>query len=425
MNLRKILLISRREYLYNFRRRSYLFTAFVLPLISVGAMALVFALLTQSMEDTSGFKAIGIVDNAHVLVDQAGNPTVKLPALFRVEPSAEQAAAELKDKTIDGYYVLPANYLNTGRVDAYNRPDPVLSEGVHDKLTETIKLALANHLGDPALAARLQDPLKYLSIYKLGSTQKLEPSALMSAFLVPVIFGLLIFMSIMSTSQFLMSGMAEEKENRMMELFVTSTRPSEMLWGKLLGLGALGLTQIVVWGVVGLAYGSTQGTNAGQLLSNLQITPGFLAMAVAYFVLGYFLFGAVMAGIGAIVNAEQEGRQMAGILSLVGVLPFVMSFSYLTDPNGTAPVLLSLFPFTAPVGMILRASWATVSGSDILLSLAILGVSVLVMIWIAARLFRLGMLSYGKRLGIRDIVRAIREGRRSIVTASQRKEAST
>jgi ABC-2 type transport system permease protein len=379
--------------------------------------------LAQTLGSTSGFKAVGIVDKAHILVDQSGNPTVK-PPLFRIIPTEEQAAAQLKGKSIDGYYVLPADFAATGHIDAYNRADPVLTEGVHDALDATIKLALANRVGDPALVARLQDPLKNLSIYKIGSTQKLEESALMSVFLVPIIFGLLVFMSIMTTSQFLMSGMVDEKENRMMELFVTSARPSEMLLGKLLGLGALGLAQILVWGVVGLAYATTQGTNVGQLLANFQITPDFLLMLIAYFVLGYLLFGAVFAGIGASVNAEQEGRQMAGILSLLGILPFMLAATYLTDPNGPVPRILSLFPFTAPVGMILRVSWSTVPSGEILLSLGILALSVLITIWVAARVFRLGMLNYGKRLGIRDIVRAIREGRRTIVTSSQPKGVS-
>jgi ABC-2 type transport system permease protein len=416
MNLRKIYLIARREYLHNFRRRSYLFTAFILPLISIGAMTLVFGLLTQTMEDTSSFKAVGIVDHAQILVDESGAPTVNLPPLFRIIATDDLAAARLRDKTLDGYYVIPANYATTGRVDAYNRPDPVLTEGVHGRLQETIKLALANRLGDPLLAARLRAPLKELSIYRLGSTQKLEETALMSAFLVPTVFGLLVFMSITITSQFLMSGLVEEKENRMMEVFATSTRPSEMLWGKLLGLGALGLTQIVVWGVVGLGYASSQGTSVERLLANFQLSPGFLVMAVAYFILGYLLFGAVMSGIGAAVNAEQEGRQLASILSMLGVLPFLLAVTYLTDPNGVAPRLLSLFPFTAPVGMILRASWATVSTGEILLSLAIMAATVLLTIWLAARIFRLGMLNYGKRLGVRDIIRAIREGHQNIVS---------
>jgi ABC-2 type transport system permease protein len=424
MNLRKIWLIARREYLFNFRRRSYLFTAFALPLIIVVVMVLIIGLLTETMENTSSFKAVGIVDKAGVLLDSAGVPTVKLPELFRLESSEEQASADLQSHAIDGYYVLPADYLRSGRIDVYNRANLALTEGVNSALTSTIKLALASRVGDPALVERIQDPLKALAVYKVGSSQKLDETSVMSVFIVPTIFGLLVFMSVTVTSQFLMSGMVEEKENRMMELFVTSTRPSEMLWGKLLGLGALGLTQIVVWTLFGVVFASTRGTDIGQTLANLQLTPGFLLMGLAYFILGYLLFGSVMSGIGALVNAEQEGRQLSGILGTVGVIPFMLSFSYLTDPNGPIPRVLSLIPFTAPVGMILRVSWAVVPPGEILISLGIMALSVVGTIWLSARLFRLGMLNYGKRLGLRDVIRAIRERRQAIVSRAQRKEAS-
>lgn len=424
MNLRKIWLIARREYLFNFRRRSYLFTAFALPLIIVVVMVLVIGLLTETMESTSSFKAVGIVDKAGVLSDSAGVPTVKLPQLFRLEASEEQASADLQSHAIDGYYVLPADYLRSGRIDVYNRANLALTEGVNSALTSTIKLALASRVGDPALVERIQDPLRALAVYKVGSSQKLDETSVMSVFIVPTIFGLLVFMSVTVTSQFLMSGMVEEKENRMMELFVTSTRPSEMLWGKLLGLGALGLTQIVVWTLFGVVFASTRGTDIGQTLANLQLTPGFLLMGLAYFILGYLLFGSVMSGIGALVNAEQEGRQLSGILGTVGVIPFMLSFSYLTDPNGPIPRVLSLIPFTAPVGMILRVSWTVVPPGEILISLGIMALSVVGTIWLSARLFRLGMLNYGKWLGLRDVIRAIREGRQAIVSRAQRKEAS-
>ncbi len=419
MNLRKIWLIARREYIFNFRRRMYLFTAFGVPVISIGAMVLVMSVFTQSLEDTSSFKVVGIVDQAGVLADKTGAPTVTLPGLFQLIPSEEQAQARLKDGSLDGYYVIPADFVSTGRIDAYNRANLPLTEGVNGRLDETIKLALGTRLGDTSLAARLKDPLKDVSIYRIGSPQKLDESALIGTFLVPIIFGLLIFMSIITTSQFLMSGMAEEKENRMMELFVTSSRPSEMLWGKLLGLGALGLTQLLVWAAIGLGFATTRGLDLGQALASLQITPELVFLSVTYFILGYLLFGAVMVGIGASVDAEQEGRQIAGILSMFGVLPFLASTFYIMDPNGPIPRILGLFPFTSPVGMVLSISWTNVSTQEVILSLAILVVSVVVVIWLSARIFRLGMLSYGRRLRVRDIIQAFREGRQSIVTASK------
>jgi ABC-2 type transport system permease protein len=423
MNLRKVFLIAKREFLFNFRRRSFLFTAFGVPLITLGAMVIILTLFTQQLESTSGFKAIGIVDKANVLIDEAGNPTITLPSLFRLVATEEQAAAALRSGAIDGYYVLPADYLRRARIDAYNRQSLALNEGAEDALEKVVKTALAAKVGDPGLAERIQDPVKNLSIYRVGYSQRLDSTALIANFFVPTIFALVIFMAITVTSQFLMSGMAEEKENRMMELFVTSTRPSEMLWGKILGLGALGLTQIVVWGGFGLAFAATRGSDVMQVLAGFQVTPGMLAMMLAYFVLGYALFGAIMAGIGASVNAEQEGRQISGILGTIGVLPFMLFFFYFIDPNGPVPVIMSMVPFTSPVGMILRVFWADVPVSEILISLGILALSVVVMIWLAGRVFRIGMLNYGRRLGVRDIFRAIRDRRRSMITAGQPSKA--
>jgi len=424
MNLHKIWLIAKREFTYNFQRRSFLFTAFVLPLISITGIGIVMSLLTGAMEDISAFKRVGIVDQAGVFVDSTGKIIADPPVPFQIVETAAQADADLKSRALDGYYILPPDFMRTGRIDAYNRQSLALTQGLHDKLDEVIKQALATRLGDPLLADRLQDPLQNLSIYRSGSPQKLDQSALISSFLVPMLFGLLVFMTILVTSQFLMSGMVEEKENRMMELLITSSSPGEMLWGKLLGLGALGLSQIIIWGVFGIVIGSTRGISFGQVLASLQISPGFLILLVLYFMLGYLLFGAVMSGIGASVNAEQEGRQISGILSMFGVIPFWLIFTYVTDPNGVVPTILSLFPFTAPVGMILRLSWTTVPPLQIVLSLVIMVLAVIVMMWLAGRVFRLGMLSYGKRIGVRDIIRAFREGRQTIVTVSHPKESS-
>lgn len=425
MNFRKIWLIARREYLTNFRRRSYLFTAFGVPLLTIIILAVVFGLIQSAVEDISGFKAIGIVDNAGIFTDPAGAPRIGLTKPFVLVASEEQARADLQALKLDGYYVLPADFITSGRIDAFNRPTLGLTEGASNKMDELLKKALSQSLNDPALATRLQSPLKDISYYRLGNPQKLEETALIASFIVPLLVGMLIFVSLMTTSQFLMSGLVEEKENRMMEVFATSSRPSEMLWGKILGLGALGLTQMLIWAVFALGVAIVRGgVNFGQILSNLQITPDYLVIILIYSILGYLLFGTVMAGIGAASNAEQESRQVAGLLTIPALLPMMLSFSFIENPYGALPRFFSLFPITAPVGMILRASWSTVPIGDVIISLFLLILCIIGVVWISARVFRIGMLSYGKRLGVRDIIRAFREGRRSLVvtlTPTQRK----
>src|SRR5258708_21987249 len=131
-----------------------------------------------------------------------------------------------------------------------------------------------------------------------------------------------------------MAGLTDEKENRMMEMFITSVRPTEILWGKILGLGALGLTQMLIWAVVGVIYALTRGSvDVVKLLSSLQLTPGYFLLFAAYFVLGYLSIASIMFGIGASVNAEQESRQFGGDPCLVSALAPGRSFTLFILPN--------------------------------------------------------------------------------------------
>ncbi|MFN8419189.1 MAG: ABC transporter permease [Anaerolineae bacterium] len=209
----------------------------------------------------------------------------------------------------------------------------------------------------------------------------------------------------------------------MMEMFLTSARPTEMLWGKVLGLGALGITQLLIWGGIGLGITAAQGTlDIQRTLANYSITPSYILLLLVFFLLGYLIYGTLMAGLAALVNAEQEGRQYAGIFSLLLMVPIFFIVQFLQSPNTGTPRFLSLFPLTSPTAMIMRASWGTVDAGEIALSIGLLIVSIIAIIWIAARLMRLGMLNYGKKLGPREIIRGLLEGR-TIVTARDQKES--
>ncbi len=411
MSLHKIWLIARREYLFNVRRRSYLFTVFVIPIISFGFSALSTGFANNQLDDQGNYKHVGVVDQANVL------SAITLPVPFEKVASADQAAAALKAGTLDLYYVLPANYLSTGNIDSYSHAS--VAAGLDPAFQKLVREGLAAKLNDPLTVTRIEDPLPKVQIYKPGGTHAYDQSVLFNSIFVPLIFGMLLFLSTTTTSQFLMSGVVEEKENRMMELLSTSSRPSEMLWGKILGLGALGLTQILIWLLLILGIATvTSSFNLADMLANLQITPSLLVLIFAYFLLGYLLLSAIMAGIGASVNAEAESRQIAGIISFISIVPFVLFISFLADPNGSLPVLASLIPLTSPLSMIMRVSLTTVPSEQIVLSLIILAMTDVLAIWIAARVFRLGMLSYGKRLGIRDVVRAIRGGQHVLTTTT-------
>jgi ABC-2 type transport system permease protein len=426
MHLNKIFLIAKREYWVNFRRRSFLFTAFVMPLITFGALALVFSLLNQTLEDVSSFKKVGIVDQAGIFTAPDGKLVITLPDPFVMIESEAQAAADLQSKALDAYYVVPADFMRAGStIQSYQRRDLPLTDVIGDRLTTVVKEALLAPLDNPNLTKRVSNPLQDVKIFRTGVDQELDESALFGSFFVPFIFMMLVFSAIMTTSQFVLSGLAEEKENRMMEVFMTSARPTEMLWGKVLGLGALGLSQLLIWGLLSVVVGTAQGSfDLGRTLANYSIGPSYLLTLLLFFVLGYLFYGTLMGGLGALANAEQEGRQYAGIFSMIAISPIFFLVAFLENPNGAVPQFLSLFPFTSPIAMIVRMSWGTVPPEQFILSVALLMVGIVVVIWVSARLMRMGMLNYGKHLNLREIISGLIEGRR-IITARDQHEPET
>lgn len=408
--MRKIWLIARREYWYNFRRRSFLFTAFGVPLFTFFMMFVVFAISNTTLTGTGQLGNIGYVDQGGVLAD-----AVEKPEEYQAFPDLESAHAALLDGSIGAYFVLPADFLKTGVVEAYTLES--VPDGIENQFTDFVQANLA-HLAPPELPLeRLRNPLD-LTVIELGTGAELSGTdAFLGRFMSPLIFSLIFLMAVNTTSQFLMSGVVEEKESRMMEVLITSCTPLEMLWGKVLGLGALGLTQVVLWGIGGALLIQSQPESA--FLQSLYLDPGYLAIGLVYLVLGYFLVASIMAGIGAVVTAEQEGRQFASVITLAAVLPYLLIMLFMQNPNDAVPVALSLFPLTAPIAMLLRIPMGPVPGWQVILSMVLLAAACLLTVWVAAQVFRIGLLMYGKRLSLREIVAAIRQGRRSMLTTSQ------
>lgn len=213
-------------------------------------------------------------------------------------------------------------------------------------------------------------------------------------------------MATQTTSGYLMHGVSEEKSNRIMEILITSVKPMELLLGKILGLGALGLTQLLVWLVAGMVLLNV--AESADVVRGVTLPPDLIVLALAYFLVGYFLFASVMAGMGAIAGSEQESRQYAGIFSLVTVIPFFFITQILFQADSPIALALTLIPFTAPLTVILRASLGGLPAWQLAASFAILLLTTLGMAWASARIFRWGLLMYGKRPTPRELWRVVR-----------------
>lgn len=398
--MNKLWLVARREYLFNLRRRSFLFAVFGVPLFTFFIWFVVFAVIAKTEDDIQKLGKVGYVDAVGVLA--APIPSKDNPDLYLAFADEDSARAALDAKSIGAYFKISDDYMKTGDVEIYS------FTGIPSLLKDDIEaFLLANLSRDlaPDSVKRIENPVE-LTIRLNDSGRTITEANFPALFFIPLIFALVFMMSSGVTSGFLMNGVVEEKTNRIMEILITSITPMELLLGKIIGLGALGLTQLVVWGVAGgLLIGYGQAIPA---LSGLSFPTDLALVFVVYFLLSYFLIASLMAGIGAIAGSEQESRQYSSVISLIFVIPFFFIATFITDPGGTLPTVLTLIPFTAPMTALLRLGLSTVPAWQIIASLVILLVTTVLIVWASARVFRWSLLLYGKRWTPRELWHVIR-----------------
>lgn len=410
--MHRLLLVAKREYLHNVRQPSFLFAALGMPLLLVVIFGISIFFAMRSGEGIreridAGEYRLGFVDLAGLIPDDIqaqgfSEQQVRNPAMFIRFESVSAARSALDDREIDAYFVVAADYMQTGNVELVSY-DTDTTMPLQRPISGLLNASLSRELNGELPVERITNPIasQGLSIFTLDTGREVDQRTIPTLIGLPFFFAVVFTLATQITSGFLMSGLVEEKSNRIMEVLVTSISPMQMLSGKILGLGALGLTQLVVWvGGAGVVF--VLGRNL-PVLENAVFPFDLLLVAVVYFILGYFLTAAIMAGIGAVVGSEQESRQYAGIISLVQFVPYFFLVQFLTNPDGFAPVFLSIFPFTSPMGMILRFGLTTVPMWQLALSVGLLLLTTLGTAWLAARFFHWGLLMYGKRFSLRTV----------------------
>lgn len=397
--------VASYEFLSNLKKPSFLFTAFGVPVLVMVIWAVVFTLVVDdgALEDVGD---IGIVDTAGILSAEV-SPTDYFPQGIIPYATTEEAQAQLDEGVIGIYVVVPQDYLMRGKVQVYRYGSvpPVFRDALEDYLAQNVSWQVA---GKSIAPQRLNDPAEVTTIVQ-DTGRVMNESALILLILTPMVFVIVFMMATQLSAGYLMSSIVEEKSNRIIELFITSVTPMQLLAGKVIGLGALGLVQLGAWlcvAIVALAL-----SDRLPFLADLYIPTDLLVLSVVYFILSYLLSSAIMAAIGVIVGTEEESRQYASVLSLVTILPFFFIVQFFENPNGTIPVILTLFPMTSGITSILRLGYGGLPMEQMVASLLILTLTTLLVIWASAKIFRWGTLMYGKKPNLREIVQIIRSAR--------------
>lgn len=410
MNWRKVWIVARREYATNVRRAGFLIMTFFVPLI--GAGTLIFGAFFSGQAQQLGNFLVDQVDPTQKrigVVDYTGYFTPILPAYrerFLPFEEESQAEAALIAEEVSAVMIIGEDYLDTGNVTVVTTGSSFNAAAVSDSYT--VRAFMVDHLlegrVEPAFRARAADPLDIQPrvISSEGETEGEGRWGFIFTFVIPYVLAILLVMAIFSSSGYLLQSVAQEKESRVIEIIVSSIRPAELMAGKVIGLGALGLTQVAVWILTAVGFsGGAVGLLA--VVGAATIPTRVLALGVVYYVLGFILYAVLMAGVGALGATMQESQQLAGIFSLLAAIPYMISGFLFTNPNALIARVLSFFPLTAPTMMMLRLPLTEVPWVDVVGSIGVLLVSIPLALWGSARLFRVGLLIYDKRPALKEI----------------------
>lgn len=412
-DLRDMFVIARREFLERVRSKWFAVITVLGP-IGMVAMVLVPALIAGQGAD--GAK-VEIVDRSGVI----GKPLFDKLAQARWKPAVVPAETpdriemdRIRDHKINGFVTIPADALGGGQIlyRGDNASSQVVQVTLHQLVSQVVQAERGKLAGIPQdkLDAVLARP-NFDAQHTNGET---EGASGMASFLIAYMLAFILYMVITLYGVGVMRSVVQEKTSRVMELMVATVKPRSLMAGKILGVGGAGLVQITVWlamGAITLAYreqilGAFGVTGAGPALPSIAF--GEVAIVLVYFILGFFFYASIYAAVGAMVSSEQDTQQVqmpVTMLLVIGVLCLQMISN---DPRGSASAIMTMVPFWSSMLMPMRYVLGGATLGEVAISIAILVVSTVLIARAAAKIYRVGVLMYGKRPGVRELIRWLR-----------------
>lgn len=398
--MKKLLQIAWSEYKRRAAQRSFIIIL-ILPLLLI-AVAGAAGFVSASATINSDRGAIGYVDPANALERAVLPPSDADNTFVRFENDGDARAA-LEAKQIIGYYVLQNDFTETGRAQFFywqNEP----GNSVRRAFEWFARTALVDG-NDPLITQRLLNGTTFNTRTPDNSRTFNENNPI--TIILPLFMAILFIIALFSGASYLLEAVVDEKENRTIEIVVTSVTPFQLMGGKIIGLAGVGLTQIGVW-LTGMSLALTLLRDQVDFLKDAALDPWFIVLALTLMILQYLVYGAIMAGIGSMVVDQKQGQSLSTPFTMVAMTPLFFLAVIMFDPNGTLSIILSLFPLTAPLALLLRYGMTSVPLWQIGLAIGLQALTALGAMWLAARIFRIGMLRFGQRVSFSEIAASIR-----------------
>ncbi|HUV37380.1 MAG TPA: ABC transporter permease [Patescibacteria group bacterium] len=417
--MKKLLKVARREYLERVKKKSFLIGTILGPIL-MGGMILVPGLIFRYSPERQ--EHIAIVDLSQslydgleeALVDTLEGGVMKFE-LREVRASGgeldevkKRLNAEVETDIIDGYLVVPEDIIDNGKATFYGKRVGNIKgisriQGALSNVVIAHRLAGAGMDYDEVtgMVKRVDLDTKML---KEGKEKEGEFDLL---YISSFIFIMMLYMTILLWGVAVQRSIIEEKNNRVIEVLLSSLRASDLLGGKILGVGSVGLTQYAIWAVFAVAL-SMYGMKIGGFSQLSVFSMTTLVFFIIYYLLGFLFYATLFASIGSVCNSDQEAQQLQTPVVMCLVFTIIIPMAIIQNPDGVFATIVSLIPFFAPIVMFMRINVLTPPAWQIALSIAILIVSIFIAGKLAAKIFRVGILMYGKRPSLPEIIKWLR-----------------
>ena len=386
----------------NIRRRSWLIITGLVPAILL--ILLIVVPIVRSLADDDGEpNPIGYVDLSGELSE------ADFPNLTRFD-TRQGGIDAIVAGDIEDLFIVPADFLESGDAEWLSQSSGIFAgKGNRNRFAFFLTVSLIAESLDQSMLDRVIAGADYVRVH-VGEDGSISPDDDdgLNQFAVPLIFTILLMMSIYIGSGALLESVSEEKENRMVDVLLTSVSPLSLMAGKILALGTTSLVQTFVW-IASIAIIGPQIIDQIPNAAELEIEPWTLAYLSLFFIAGFFLFSVILAGIGSATTSAKEAGPITAIVIVPTGIPLWFVNVILGAPDGGLARVLSFIPFTAPSAMMLRIGSGDVSNAEILASLAVTVLAGVMMLFVSARIFRAGMLLYGQRMTLSAVWRAVRQ----------------
>ncbi len=383
------------------RRRSWLIITGFVPAVLL-ILLIVVPIIRSIADDDEEPKPIGYVDLSGEL-SEAGFPN------FTRFDTREDGIDAIVAGDIEDLFIVSADFLASAETEWLSQRSGIFAGGGNrDQFALFLTVSLIAERIDPGLLDRVILGADYVRVHVGGDGSVSPDDDEFSQFVVPFIFTFLLMMSIFMGSGNLLQSVSEEKENRMVDVLLTSVTPLALMAGKILALGTTSLIQMIVW-ITSIAIIGPQIVDQIPNAGELDFAPLTLAYVSLFFIAGYFLFAVILAGVGSATASAKEAGPISAIVLTPAIIPVYLSSVILSEPDGGLARVLSFIPITAPTTMMQRIGSVGVSNAEMLASLAVTALAGVVMLFVSARIFRAGLLLYGQRMTLGAVWRAVRQ----------------